>query len=207
MLQCIMLDSHIRPFIDPPLNRLGVAIARAGIAADALTLTGFACGMAAAAATIMHWMWLALALFLAGRLIDGLDGAVARTTAKTDRGGYLDIVLDFAVYATIPLAFALADPVANALAAAVLLAAIVVNGSAFLAYAIMAERRGVTTVAHGEKSLYYLAGLAEGTETIVAYTACLLWPQSFVAIAYVFASLCFVSGLARIVIAWRTLSR
>ena len=202
-----MLDPHLRPLIDPPLNRLGVVMARAGLSADVLTLTGFALGIAAALVTAAQWMWPAVALFLTGRLIDGLDGAVARATAKTDRGGYLDIVLDFAVYAAIPLGFAMADPGANALAAAALLAAIVVNGSAFLAYAIMAERRGTLTSAQGEKSLYYLAGLAEGTETIVAYTACLLWPQSFAAIAYVFAGLCLVSGLARIVMAWRTLSR
>ena len=202
-----MLDSHIRPLIDPPLKRLGAALARAGLSADALTLSGCTLGFAAAIAIVAHAMWPALMLFLTGRLIDGLDGAVARATAKTDRGGYLDIVLDFAVYAAIPLAFAFADPEANALAAAALLAAIVVNGSAFLAYAIMAERLGITTSAQGEKSLYYLAGLAEGTETIAAYTACLLWPQAFAVIAAIFATLCLVSGIARIAIAWRTLSR
>ena len=202
-----MLDPHLRTLIDPPLNRLGAVLARAGATADGLTLTGFALGLTAAGAIVVQAMWLALVLFLAGRLIDGLDGAVARATAKTDRGGYLDIVLDFAVYAAIPLAFACADPAANALAAAALLAAIVVNGSAFLAYAIMAERRGVTTAAQGEKSLYYLAGLAEGTETIIAYVACLIWPSAFPHIAALFALLCLVSGMARVAMAWRTLSR
>ena len=51
------------------------------------------------------------------RLFDGLDGAVARASTKTDRGGFLDIVLDFAFYGAIPLGFVLADPAGNAVAA------------------------------------------------------------------------------------------
>ena len=200
-----MLDAHLRPLIDPPLNRLGRTLARAGVSADGLTLVGCGLGLASALAVMAGWYMLALALFLASRGVDGLDGAVARATAATDRGGCLDIVLDFAVYAAVPLAFAYAAPGVNALAAATLLAAIVVNGSAFLAYALLAERRGLTTQAQGQKSIYYLAGLAEGTETIVAYAAMMFWPAWFPMIAFGFAALCLVSGLARIAIAWRAL--
>lgn len=66
-------------------------------------------------------MAVATAIFLS-RLCDALDGAVARQGQPTDAGGFLDITLDFLFYASIPLAFAVADPGANALAAAVLLA-------------------------------------------------------------------------------------
>jgi len=85
--------------------------------------TGLAVGWAAAIAIAMHAFWLGAALILVSRLLDGLDGAVARATTPTDRGGFLDITLDFLFYASIPLAFAVARPDANALAAAVLLAA------------------------------------------------------------------------------------
>lgn len=204
-LYVAMLDSNLRHLIDRPLNRLGRGLAARGVTADGLTVCGFGLGFAAAGAIIAGAFGLALVLFLAGRCLDGLDGAVARATSKTDRGGYLDIVLDFAVYAAVPLAFAVADPAPHALPAAVLLAAIVLNGSAFLAFALMAERRGLTSTAQGDKSLYFLAGLAEGTETIAVYAAMCLWPSWFAGLAYAFAALCGVSGVARIAVAWRVL--
>jgi phosphatidylglycerophosphate synthase len=200
-----MFDASIRPLIDPALNRLGRALARRGVSADGLTLVGCAFGLASATAIGMGRFNLALTSFLIGRLFDGLDGAVARATAKTDRGGFLDIVLDFAVYAAIPLAFAVHDPAANAVAAACLLAAIIVNGTSFLAFAIMAERRQLTTNTQGGKSLYYLAGIAEGTETILVFVAFLLLPGWFAVLSFGFAGLCAVSALARIVMAWQLL--
>ncbi len=201
-----MFDAHVRPLIDPTLNWIGRALARSGVTADGLTMVGCALGLASALAIAFNAMSLGVVLFLAGRVADGLDGAVSRASTPTDRGGYLDIVLDFAVYAAIPLAFAVAAS-QNALAAATLLAAIVLNGSAFLAFAIMAERRGLTTQAQGAKSIYYAAGLAEGTETIIAYLAMMLWPGWFATIAYGFAAMCAVSGAARIVLSWRLLGR
>ena len=200
-----MLDARIRPLIDPPLNAMGRRIAQSGISADAVTITGFLLGMAAAAAIAIGRMDAALWLFLAGRLADGLDGAVARASVKTDRGGYLDIVLDFILYGAIPLAFAILDPARNALPAAVLLMSFFANGTTFLAYAIMAERRKLETTAQGVKSLYYVSGLAEGFETVVALAAFCIWPQHFPAIAYTYAALCFLSASGRIMIAWRVL--
>jgi phosphatidylglycerophosphate synthase len=200
-----MFDARLRKRIDPLLNRTGRAAARFGVSANAMTLIGCALGLAAALAILFHAFGTALALFVAGRVADGLDGAISRARAPTDRGGYLDIVLDFAVYAAIPLAFAVALPEVNALPAAVLLAAIVLNGSAFLAFAIMAERRGIVTTHQGQKSLYYLAGLAEGSETILAYVVMMAWPTAFPAVAYAFAALCAMSGIARIIVSWQLL--
>jgi hypothetical protein len=90
---------------------------------------------------------------LASRLADGLDGAVARARGKSDFGGYLDIVCDFAFYGAIPLGFVLLDPAANGAAGAFLLAAFYVNGATFLGYAILAAKRGMETRSRGEKSL------------------------------------------------------
>ena len=83
---------------------------------------------------------------------------MARHSFRTDRGGFLDIVLDFAFYAAIPLGFVLARPVTNAVAGAVLLASFYVNGASFLAYAVMAERRGLSGTARGPKSPASAAG-------------------------------------------------
>lgn len=200
-----MLDAALRRLIDPPLDRAGRWLAARGVAADALTVSGFAIGVAAAAAIAVGQPLVAFLLIGLNRLADGLDGAVARATAKTDRGGYLDITLDFAFYALVPLAFAVADPTRNALPAAALLAAFYVNGAAFLAFAVMAEKRGLTTRAQGEKSLYYVAGLAEGAETIAVFALMCLWPTAFPLLAAVFAALTAASAAARVVLGARAL--
>ena len=146
-----------------------------------------------------------LALLLASRLCDGLDGALARLTQATDRGAFLDITLDFIFYASIPLAFAIADPASNALAAAVLLAAFIGTGSSFLAFASLASVRGLKSLAHANQGLYYLGGLTEATETLLCFALMCVWPPWFAPIAYGFAVLCAVTIATRLVVAWRTL--
>lgn len=201
-----MLDSHIRPLLDHATAGLARRLVKARVTANQLTAIGFVLGLGAALLIALGRPTLAAILFLLGRLLDGLDGPVARETEATDLGGYLDIVFDFIVYAAIPLAFALYNPAANALAAACLLAAIVANGAAFLAFAAIAEKRGLQTASQGNKSMYFLAGLAEGTETIVTYTAMCLFPEAFPYLAAAFAALCVASAIGRISIAIGLLS-
>lgn len=198
-----MFDRAARKMIDPPLNAVGSRLARAGIGANAVTLAGLALGLAAALSVSFGAYALAILPLLASRLCDGLDGAVARATRKTDFGGYLDVASDFLFYGAIPLAFAVADPDRNALAAAFLLTAFYFNGTSFLGFAILAERRGLETAAQGEKTLYYSNGLLEGTETIVFFVAICLFPAAFPWLATVFGTLCFVTAALRIFAAWR----
>lgn len=200
-----MLDAHVRPLIDPPLAAAGRWLARRGWSADSLTMLAFGLGLAAAAAIAGGATIIGLVPLLAGRLCDGLDGAVAGATRRTDRGAFLDITLDFAFYAAVPLAFAVLDPARNGFPAALLLAAFLANGSAFLAFAIMAERRGLATSAQGHKSLYYMMGLAEGTETIAVFVLFCLLPVSFPWLAIGFAVLCLLSAAARVAHAWQAL--
>ena len=199
-----MLDGAARRIIGPPIEALGAALARRGATADAATIAGFAIGVAAAAAIAWEQYLLGLVLILASRLCDGLDGAIARHTAITDRGGYLDIVLDFAFYGAIPLAFAFARPDTNALPGAVLLFSFYVNGSSFLAYATLAAKRGISTKARGEKSLYFTTGLAEATETIAVFCLFCLLPRYFPSLSIGFAGLCLFTAAARIALAIRT---
>ena len=193
-----MYDTRIRPFIDPPLNALGMRLARAGVGADTLTFAGLATAFLAALAIHFNLLLAAAGLVIVNRLLDGLDGAVARATSKTDRGGFLDIVFDFAFYGAVPFAFATSDPQANALPAAALLLSFYLNGATFLGFAIMAEKRGLSTDTQGKKSLYYLGGLAEGAETIAVFFAMCLFPGWFAAIAWCFAAICLVSASARV---------
>ncbi len=198
-----MFDGRLRLLIDPPLDRLGRALARRHVSADAVTLLGLALGLGCALAVALDNNGLALALLAASRLSDGLDGAIARATRPSDRGGFLDITCDFVFYGAVPLAFAAREP-SFALPAAVLLFSFYVNGASFLAFAIMAAKRGLTTTQRGAKSLYFTAGLAEGGETIACFAAMMLWPALFPVLAYAFAGLTLVTALGRGILAWKT---
>ncbi|MDK1377776.1 MULTISPECIES: CDP-alcohol phosphatidyltransferase family protein [unclassified Sinorhizobium] len=196
-----MLDGAVRRRLDPLLDRLGVALVRRGVRADTITIFGLGLGLAAAGLIAYRFYLAGAVMILLSRLCDGLDGAVARASRRTDFGGFLDIVLDFAFYGAIPLAFIVADPARNGLAGAFLLFSFYVNGSSFLAYAIMAEKRAMTTSVRGAKSLYFTTGLAEATETIVVFVAFCLLPGWFPPIAAVFAVVCLYTAVSRIVLA------
>lgn len=200
-----MLDRAAQAALAPALDAVARPLARRGVSADAVTMAGFSIGIAAAVAIAWGAPLAGLALLLASRFCDGLDGALARLTQATDRGAFLDITLDFIFYASIPLAFAIADPASNALAAAVLLAAFIGTGSSFLAFASLASVRGLKSLAHPNKGLYYLGGLTEATETLLCFALMCVWPPWFAPIAYGFAVLCAVTIATRLVVAWRTL--
>jgi len=193
--------------LKPLLDAGAGVLARRGIGADAVTLAGFAIGIAAAVMIAFGLPAWGLALLLVSRLADGLDGAVARLTHTTDRGAFLDITLDFLFYASIPLAFAVADPSANALPAAVLLAAFIGTGSSFLAFAVLAERCGLASAAFPQKGFYYLGGLTEATETLICFGLMCVWPERFAWWAYGFAALCALTIVTRIVGGAKALSR
>jgi phosphatidylglycerophosphate synthase len=191
-----MLDAKLRPLIDPPLNRAGAVLARLGVTANGLTFTGLALGLGGAGAIALGHIGWGLALILANRLCDGLDGAVARVRGPSDLGGYFDIVADFAFYVAIPLGFGVMAA-ANTLPALVLVASFVLTGVSFLAFAVIAAKRGAETHAHGRKSFFYSTGLAEGTETIAVFIAMCLFPAWFGALAYAYAGLCALTVVQR----------
>lgn len=198
-----MLDRALNDHLQRPLQVLARWLAGQGVRADHLTWAGFAVGLLAVpliASGHPRWALLAMAL---NRLADGLDGTLARLTAPTDRGAFLDITLDFLFYASIPLAFALANPAANGLAAAVLLFAFMGTASSFLAFAVLAARRGLTSTAYPRKGFYYLGGLTEATETLAVFTLMCLVPIWFVPLALGFAALCALTTVTRVVAGWQ----
>ncbi|MEL7519384.1 MAG: CDP-alcohol phosphatidyltransferase family protein [Pseudomonadota bacterium] len=195
-----MLDSKIRPLIDPPLNAIGNALAGVGVTANVLTFTGLVIGLGGAVAIAHGHLAIGLGFIVANRFLDGLDGAVARAKGPTPLGGYFDIVADFAFYVSIPLAFGVLDP-ANTLAALVLVASFVLTGVSFLAFAVTAAGRGISTEAHGKKSFFYSTGLAEGAETIAVFVAMCLLPQFFAFLAYGYAALCTLTVIQRTALA------
>ena len=197
-----MLDAMMRRALDPGLDRAGRVLAGRGIQANQVTIVGLALGLLAAALIALGAAgWIALIPLLAGRVADGLDGAVARASNITDFGGYLDIVCDFIFYGAIPFAFVLRDPTGNGIAGAFLLTSFYANGASFLSFAILAAKRGMKTDARGIKSLYFTAGILEGTETIAFFLLICVYPDAFVPLAWGFGVLCFVTALSRVALA------
>ena len=194
----LMLDARLRRLIDPPLDRAGeIAGARAASGADAVTLGGFGVGLAAMLAVADEAYGLGLrSSWPSTASPTAWTGRWRGSSRLTDLGGFLDIVLDFIVYAGMVFAFAVADPARNALAAAFLLFAFMGTGSSFLAFAIMAAKRGLSTELRGRKSLYYLGGLTEGTETILFLALGLPAARMVPAAGLVFARLCWMTTRA-----------
>ena len=201
-----MLDRAAVTLIKPTIDRMARVLSHVGLGANHMTLLGFGIGMLAAV-LIANGQFLSGAVaILLSRLCDGLDGAIARRSQPTDAGGFLDIALDFVFYAAIPLAFALADPARNALAAALLLAAFCGTMSSFLAFAVIAAKRGMDNLAWPDKSFYFLGGLTEATETLACFIAMCIWPQLFPLLAGIFAAMCLVTTGTRIWWGWCSFS-
>ncbi|MBY4893751.1 CDP-alcohol phosphatidyltransferase family protein [Rhodobacteraceae bacterium N5(2021)] len=201
-----MIDARLLPLqralMAPPANWL---VTR-GVRADHITLVGCGIGLLAALAAAFGFYGLALIGLALNRLADGLDGAVARLTTPTDRGAFLDIALDFVFYAVFPIGFIFADPAANGLPGAVLIASFVLTGTSFLAFSVIAERRGLQAKDYPTKGIYYLGGLAEGAETIIVFAAFCLFPTAFPWIAWAFAAVCLVTSTTRYLAGWSVLS-
>ncbi len=204
-IQINMLDRHIIPIIKPPLRRVALLAHGRNITADQLTFAGFACGIASFLCLVFQRSDLALIFFAVNRLADGIDGELARLSEGTDAGAFLDITLDFVIYALIPVGFALYNPGTNALPAAVLVASFVGTGASFLAFASQADKHAISHPDFSYKGLYYLNGLAEGTETILCFVLMCLFPAWFPVFAYVFAFICVITTVNRIYFGYKTL--
>ncbi|EHW0692539.1 TPA: CDP-alcohol phosphatidyltransferase family protein [Vibrio parahaemolyticus] len=200
-----MLDSLSIKLIRKPLALSATYLDKCGITANQTTVFGFVLGCFALPALIAEQYLLALLFILLNRICDGLDGALARIQGITDAGGFLDISLDFLFYSLIPFGFVLANPEQNAIAGVFLIFSFVGTGSSFLAFAIMAGKQGIDNPVYKHKSLYYMSGLTEGTETIGCFVLFCLMPQHFAVIAYIFGAACWFTTFTRIYSGFHTL--
>ncbi|MFY2508951.1 CDP-alcohol phosphatidyltransferase family protein [Vibrio pectenicida] len=200
-----MLDRFSIKIIRSPLALVAAGLDKLGITANQTTLFGFALGVLAFPALYFTQYDLALIFILLNRLCDGLDGALARRQGISDAGGFLDISLDFLFYSLIPFGFVVANPDQNAVAGAFLIFSFVGTGSSFLAFAVMASKRDIENPVYKNKSLYYMSGLTEGTETIACLVAMCLLPQYFPIIAIIFSVACWFTTFTRIYSGFQTL--
>ena len=166
-----------------------------------MTWVGLAVGVLGIVLTWRGALVWGLALWLLNRLLDGLDGALARQNdAQSDFGGYVDILADFVVYAGYPIAIAFAAPShANSVALAWLLASFYVNAISWSYLAALLEKRQAGASAHGEQtSVTMPEGLIGATETIVFYCLFLLFPQWLVPLFSLMAALVALTILQRL---------
>lgn len=174
----------------------------------AVTVLAAAVGLATAAAAWQGAYALALGLWALNRVLDGLDGTLARITGRqSDLGAYLDILLDHVVYAAVPLGLALAAGAPAAmLAYAVMLASFYVNAASWMYLAAILEKRQSGAAAKGELTTVTMpTGLVEGTETVILYTLFLLFPGALVPLYWLMAALVAVTVGQRVVWAARVL--
>ena len=198
-----VLDAPVRARLRGPLSFVARRVAAAGIGPGAVTAAGLVVGVAACVAAALAVWPLALALWLANRVLDGLDGAVARVRAGgSDLGGFLDFLTDFVVYGGFVVGVAVAVPDAR-IACTVLLAAYLLNNVALLSFASLVEKRALAF--SDERSLRFTPGLTEGTETVLAYTAFCLVPGHAAVVAWVFAGMVLFTVGQRVRLAVATL--
>lgn len=197
-----MLDRRARALVAAPLDRVAARLVDSGVSAGTVTAAGLVLGIGACVAAAAGRWGPALVLWLANRLADGLDGPVARRTSPSELGALLDIVADFAVYSGFVLGVAVARPEAR-LACVALLVAYYLSGTVFLAWSAVAEREARQRT--DERSLHFVGGLAEGTETIMVYVLFCLLPGAAETIAWVFSGVVAVTALQRLVFVRRSL--
>lgn len=210
-----MLDRPMRAIIARPTDALARGLDRPGITPDGLTVAGLVIGLASAVAAGLQWWAAALVLWLLSRVVDGVDGALARRRRATEStgsthseaGGFLDITADFVVYGATVVGVAVGATAgfdAPWWPFLAVLFAYYINGAAFLAFSSIAERTGRQL--DDGRSLSFLGRIAEGTETIVVHSLWLILPFWAAPIAIGWAALVGVSAVQRMVAGYRALS-
>ena len=202
-----MIDTPLRQFKERTLSPIAKQISCC-VSPLTLTLLGGGAGIAAAVTAGLGLYGIGLALWALNRILDGLDGTLARVKkTQSDLGGYLDIMIDFVVYAAIPLGLALSMPQDNVwLALAFMLATFYINAGSFLYLSALLERRQHGAKQRGElTSITMPVGLIEGAETVIAYGLFYLFPHWLAPLMAIFGLLVSISAVQRVVWAVRHL--
>ena len=193
-----MLDRFLLPIAQRALKPIVNQCVKYKVSANQITVIGFIIGMLSAVFIVNQFYLLGLVCIVLNRVCDGLDGEVARQTKPTQAGAFLDIVLDFIFYQAVVFAFAFSDPQFTFWAVCLMLS-FVGTGTSFLAFSIFAQKNNIEKQHYPNKGIYYLTGIAEGTETILFFIVCCIWPEYFNWFAAVFCLICWQTTVFRVV--------
>ena len=192
-----MIDRALNRYTSGHLNRIANVLYEKGIDPNWVTLLGLAAAFLCFIALSYGLFYSGLILILINRFLDGLDGSLARLGTPRKFGAFFDITSDFAFYALVPLGFAVFSPYENALPTAFLLAAFYVNGSSFLAEAIIIEKYNIK-IDQADKGFFYSSGLIEGFETICFFLFICFFPNLYANAAYIFFTLTLLTHAIRV---------
>lgn len=201
-----MFDTPLRKFKD----RLGAPLAQSLSRVHPLVVTALAlvAGLLAAWFAFTQSYSAAFGFWILNRVLDGLDGLLARLHDKqSDFGGYVDILTDFIVYAALPLGLVVGSPSSERyLALAFMLASFYVNTASWMYLAAILEKRAAHDPAT-QTTIVMPAGLIGGFETIIAYGIFLLFPTYITILFSIFAALVLITILQRLIWAWSNVPR
>lgn len=199
-----MFDEIVRQRIAPALAPIARRLGQLGIAPNHVTVATFLVATGGAALIATGSTGAGLGLWLASRVGDGLDGAVARETRQsTALGGYLDITLDMAAYSLMVIAFAATRPEFGIVWPMILMGYVLAITTT-LALAAAAERTK-RTVSGTDRTFQFTPALAEAGETTIVYGLWYLLPQYVGSIAWVWCGVLILSAIQRSILAWRWL--
>lgn len=179
-----MLDVPLRRAADAPLNMVAAAIAPL-IPANMLTLLGFVIALFCFSALAAGAWLTALPLALLNRLIDALDGPVARHRSEgpTALGGYLDMLADLVFYGGFVFFFAVGFP-DHALAAAFLIFCFLVCSASFIASTLIpAPLAENIPGSPARRNRIFNPQLIENSETTIFFILMCLIPSAFTLLA------------------------
>jgi phosphatidylglycerophosphate synthase len=201
-----MFDRSIQRLIQKPLSFLGKILLKT-LQPNQITFIGFFFGILMCFLIFIHSYFLAILFLFLNRLCDGLDGVMARQTSPSPLGAYLDIILDFIIYAAFVLVFSLENEI-NLLTGVFLLFTYICTGTTFLTQAIIQPQLDYSQQQDNvedeiPKSFIYASGLIEGTETIFFMFLCLIMPKAFPILGFLFSVLCLITAIARVIIFYK----
>jgi len=201
-----MFDRSIQRLIQKPLSFLGKFLLKI-LQPNQITFIGFFFGIVMCFLIFIHSYFLAILFLFLNRLCDGLDGIMARQTSPSPLGAYLDIILDFIIYAAFVLVFSLENEI-NLLTGVFLLFTYICTGTTFLTQAIIQPQLDYSQQQDNvedviPKSFIYASGLIEGTETIFFMFLCLIMPKAFPILGFLFSVLCLITAIARVIIFYK----
>ncbi len=198
-----MFDVYLNKLCRKPLQNIARFVSNKGLSANAVTVSNIPVNISIFFCIWAKWYGLAIVLILLSRFLDGLDGAIARERHSSHpASGYLDIMVDYIFYISIPLGFVVADS-HNAVAGAFVLAAYTFTGVNFMASAAAAAKLHLRSYAFPNKALYYATNIVEGAETIVYSLVVCIVPQFFVAISTGYAIILFITTPIILYFRWK----
>jgi phosphatidylglycerophosphate synthase len=193
-----MFDSQLRLVIDRPMAALARWLAPFGIGANWVTLAGAVVAFVALILIGRGLYLFGLTAILFNRLLDGLDGAVARQSQPTDLGAYIDAVFDTLFFASIPFAFALADP-ERAVAASFLIFGSMAAGASAWIFMAFTQKEGAAGIP--------IASVIESLVMVLGFAIACFLPERFSIVAYALGFAAFIVAGVRIAAAVNTFEK